>query len=279
MLEKTTDATWKKDFDRVARLSGKDRVGYPPGAGPEDRAYAGMLALLMKALEDEAERAGVSHDAGRQLLFASGLLPRGVAVPEWAQFGMGSFFETPMHSPWPTPTGPSSQYLTLYRVEMGDKGKRFEGDAYKTMHKIVTDGYFRGLTAEELKKESPERLKARAATWALVYFLAQKKRDNLMHYFSILKEMPRDLELDDATLWACFARAFDAYDPATKQVNEAKMGNVAATWQSFMPTVQLESQDLVNELQKTYDEINNPKDETQPGRPPAGPGPGGIPPP
>ena len=122
MLDKASDPLWKQgNFVRQELVTGKEYVGYPKGTPVASLTGAETLALLMKALEDETERAGVTHEASRQLLFASGLLPRGVAVPEWVQFGMGSFFETPEHSPWPTPAGPSVLYLPLFLQEMGDK--------------------------------------------------------------------------------------------------------------------------------------------------------------
>ncbi len=231
MLAEKSSWVWQDNaWDRYEILSGRDNVGYPKGNGnvkPYERAYVGTLALLLKAIEDDSARAGVTHDATRQLLFASGLLPRGVTVPEWVQFGMGGFFETPPHSPWPSPADKSCLYLPIYRDEMSDKGKKFEGSPFKTMKKIVTDGYFRELKPDELKKTTPELMRARAATWSLMYFLATQHLDNLERYFQLLGRMPRDLELDDEALWECFARAFDANDPATR---DAKLSALANEW-------------------------------------------------
>ncbi len=220
-------------------------------------AQADTLALLMKALEDESERAGVTNDASRQLLFASGLLPRGVAVPEWLQFGMGSFFETPEHSPWPTPAGPSTLYLPAFREEL--KGKKFEGDPYKTLRKIVTDGYFHELTPDDLKNKSAAQTRARTGAWSLTYFLAERKLDNLQRYFKVLGEMPRDLDLDEATLWEAFARAFDAYDPKTKRFDDAKLGNLAAQWQDYVSNEHMEAEELVSALEKTLSDLKEEK--------------------
>src|SRR6185437_3746673 len=86
-------------------------------------AEAQMLSLMLKALEQEAELATVSHEVSRQLLFASGLLPRNVAVPEWALFGVGSFFETPLQSPWPTIGAPSPYYLPRWRELQDQQAK------------------------------------------------------------------------------------------------------------------------------------------------------------
>ena len=260
MLDKASDPLWKQgNFVRQELITGKEYVGYPKATPPASLAGAETLALLMKALEDESERAGVTHDASRQLLFASGLLPRGVAVPEWLQFGMGSFFETPEHSPWPTPAGPNVLYLPVFLQEMG--GKKFEGDALKSLHKIVTDGYFRELGPEDARTRSPRLLQARAAAWSLTYYLAKKNLDHLQRYFKLLGDQPRDLELDEGVLWQCFARSFDAYDPKTGKFDEAKLGQIAAAWQSFVGEEHLEAEDLMKVLAKTLSDLKEEGDK------------------
>ena len=173
-----------------------------------------------------------------------------MAVPEWILFGMGSFFETPEHAPWPTPTGLSPIYLPVFRTECGSNGRHFEGSAVKTLRKIVTDGYFRDLTPNDYKNKTHRLLMARTATWSLTYFLAQRKLRNLQRYFKNLSEMPRDLELDDAALLECFARAFDCYDPKTGKPDESKLSNLAEEWQGYMLSVNLEVGRLPSDLAK-----------------------------
>ncbi|HVS40275.1 MAG TPA: DUF1570 domain-containing protein, partial [Gemmataceae bacterium] len=272
MLNNRTSAVFTEGWDRYKILSGVHDVGYPAKDDIlDERAYAGTLALLLKALEDESERAGASHDATRQLVFASGLLPRGVTVPEWVQFGMGSFFETPEHSPWPSPAGMSTLYLPMFRDDV--EGKKFEGSAPATLRKVVTDAYFRDLKPEDVKKKSPELLKARAASWGLMYFLAKKRLNNLQRYFELLGQMPRDLELDDDALWQCFARAFDAYDPKTQKYNDATLNQLADDWQSFVQaeygTWSPEEQALVSKIHKAYDNLNKVEEGGTPAAPKA----------
>ena len=50
----------------------------------------------------------------------------------------------------------------------------------------------------------------------LCFHLARKEPARLKRYFEELARMPRDLELDDEVLLACFARAMDAWDPNRK---------------------------------------------------------------
>jgi hypothetical protein len=262
LVDLASRSIWSDGYNKVEILTGRDRAGYPAGAGIESRAYVSMIALLQEALADESARAAVTHDSTRQLLFASGMLPRGVVVPEWVQFGMGSFFETPVHSPWPTPTGLSSLYLPIFRDELGDKGRKFEGSEYPTLRKVVTDGYFRELKPEDRKKTTPELLKARAVTWSLMYFLAQRHIGNLERYFQLLGEQPRDLQLDDKALWECFARAFDAYDAKTKQVSEDKLASLAVEWWDFVLGEKFENEEIVAKLHKAYEDLNKAPEET-----------------
>ncbi len=229
---------WKrwedKGFQRTAILSGKKGAGHPKVGvmiTEEQLAEAQMVALMLKALEQEAELATISHDASRQLLFASGLLPRNVAAPEWFLFGMGSFFETPLQSPWSGIGAPSSYFLPRWH-EL--KGKGFEKSPGETLRKVITDAYFRGLPPEG-RPESPSHRahdaalrKARTASWALTYFLAKQKLDGVQRYCKELSKMPRDIELDDEVLLGCFARAFGKVDAANK-VDNAKLDALAAS--------------------------------------------------
>jgi hypothetical protein len=84
--------------------------------------------------------------------------------------------------------------------------------------------------------------------------------------------MPRDLELDEQALWECYARAFDAYDPRTKQIDEAKLGNLAANWQDFVAGEELESQALIQEVQKSLEELKQEEAKAQRPSNPMGPG-------
>ena len=67
--------------------------------------------------------AAVTHESTRQLLTATGLLPRNVVLPEWVQFGLPASFETPKYDLlsqagafWPTFGEPNWVYLTYYKL-------------------------------------------------------------------------------------------------------------------------------------------------------------------
>src|SRR5262249_22244699 len=71
---------------------------------------ARVQALLLKVLQKEWHRNAATHEVSRELVFASGLLPRNVRTPEWLLFGMGSFFESPLQSPRYGFGAPSTYY-------------------------------------------------------------------------------------------------------------------------------------------------------------------------
>ena len=74
MLDKAAEPTWKQyGIVRQDLITGKEFAGYPKGTSKLDLATFDTLALLMKALEDETERAGVNHDATREPAIRVGL--------------------------------------------------------------------------------------------------------------------------------------------------------------------------------------------------------------
>jgi hypothetical protein len=263
---------WKgKGYQRFDLLENKN-TGLPKNGVPQtirqaaasqsvealvNIAEAQMLALMLKALEQEAELATVSHEASRQLLFASGLLPRNVAIPEWILFGMGSFFETPLQSPWPTIGALSPYYLPRWReLKAKDPSQGWlEKSAVDTLKKVVTDGYFRSLPSDGKPDSLQHRLheaalrKTRTVSWSLAYYLAQKHLDGLRQYFTELSKMPRDIELDDTVLLGCFTRAFGCVDGNNK-MNEAKLKTLANDWYGYWATAHFESEQVMKEIRE-----------------------------
>jgi len=210
-----------------------------------------VIALMQKALEEEGEKASISHEAARQLLYATGTLPRLVNVPEWAQFGLASFFDTP-HGALYTGVGlPSWSNLVAFKYfrktnKLGTKSE--------ALIRTISDRFFRDAAKFELEqKDVPEKDKkekqlqdkhdiARGTAWALAYYLLhEKKLPELARYSAELSNLPRDLELDQAALLACFARAFglsDAKDP--RRLDPRKTSQFADAWFTFMDGVHLE---------------------------------------
>jgi hypothetical protein len=225
---------------------------------------ASTKALFLKALENDSERATISHGATRQLLTAAGLVPRHVDAPEWLQFGMGSFFEIPKGAPWPSIGAPSAtfndpfNYLLQYR-KMTDKDRKLDKKAL--LENIVTDRLFhQAMTG---KKEIAALLQARATAWALTYFLAHRQLDDLLGYYQELARMPRDLEFDDEALLDCFGRAFKLMDdrqPTKRDPN--KFSRLAAEFHEFVRLTSVEPDPILEQVQKVQNELRgnpNPK--------------------
>jgi hypothetical protein len=210
------------------------------------------LALLLRALQEDNEAAAVSQEAPRQLLAAAGLLPRNVAIPQWTQFGMGSFFGTLPGSPWPTLGVPSASLLDnnnyLYTYQTWDKAGKLD-NSKTALERVVTDHYFR--VAKAAHNDPAEVLKARTLAWSLTYFLANKRLDNLLRYFQELSKLPRDLEFDDPVLLLTFARAFDLVDPRNPdRVDQSKLDALASDWHNYVRKTPLEVAEAIRQVHK-----------------------------
>jgi hypothetical protein len=283
-LEKFGASWWRVGYDRDLLLTGQTRGAVPnKGVTQEDTDDARMVALVRKALKTEQELGAVSHDASRQLVFASGLLPQNVAAPEWVQFGLGSLFETPAESPWSGVGAPSFYWLPRFK-EM--QGTRFERTAFETLRHVVTDAYFRaipprGTTEATHKAHDASERRARASAWSLTYFLAKENLDGLESYLKELSKMPRDMDLDEAALLGCFARAFKAVDASGKPDDKA-LADLANRWYSFIGNVTLESEEMRTQIRRFHlelmqQEIERAKQQKGPGGRPGdqgGKGPG-----
>src|SRR5262249_40424972 len=122
-LDKNNQALWQTSrWKREDLLKGKGLDKAPP-------IQAGLfqtMALVHKCMEEESERAASSHEVIRQLLAATEMLPRNVMAPEWIQFGMPSFFETPVGASWPAfwpgVGAPSWNYRVKFKL-LEDDGK------------------------------------------------------------------------------------------------------------------------------------------------------------
>src|SRR5262249_25696898 len=128
-----------------------------------------------------------------------------------------------------------------------------------------TDRYFRQARNElmllrevekrDLPKKDRERFHervrdsqdiAQSTAWALVYYLSLVGNARYLdQYARQLEDLPRDLELSDATLQACFAKAFnmqDARDPL--RPDPAKVATLANDWFDQMENISLEHLEL-----------------------------------
>jgi hypothetical protein len=211
-----------------------------------------LLALVQRAMEDESERATLTHEGVRQLLAATGLLPRNVAAGEWVRFGIASFFETPHMALYPGTGLPSWTNLVAFK-QLRKTAQLAPDHAPKVLVDVITDAYFRranaelaraarGTVAQQLKAQQELEL-ARATSWALTYYLMTHKLDKMLSYLQELRSLPRDVAYDAEVLQGCFGRAFGvpAGGPGGgNRLDPRGVQQLATAWFAALETTMLE---------------------------------------
>ncbi len=254
--------------DNQQRLGSGDRVKLLQGTKSVPALKAAneqVLALVQKVMEEEDERVSTSHEAARQLLASAGLparegglwvpfVSRNLSGPEWARFGLASFFETPFRAFYPGGTGPSWDYCIKYKAF--DKEGKFATMA-PVLEKVITDEYFRIAR----QTGSDEDLKmARTMAWSLVYYLAYNHLDKLENYLAELSHLPRDMDLDPAVLRALFVKSFLG--------NASGLPRFANEWRYYMGKVELEDfPDVANARVEKNTKSKKPKKGKPPKQP------------
>jgi hypothetical protein len=247
-------------------------------AKPNALAFAIIqtIAVIQKAMDEEAERTTLSHEAVRQLLAATGLLPHNVAVPEWIQEGVAAYFERPFGAVYGAGGLPSWSNLVAFKHYKPGLGKSRDillnvlNDRYFQIARHDSEGLEEGREKPEKTHEDWER--ARATSWALVYYLdKQQKMDRLFSYANELAQMPRDLELDQGALEGSFAKAFSLGDGKNaRNLDRARLQDFADNWLEYMKTVSLELPGEEVESLKTR-KANSSPSSIQPAPPSQGP--------
>jgi hypothetical protein len=228
---------WKKSELLQGKGSGR-------GVAMNEVARAQTMVLLLKAMQEEGELASVSYEGTRQLIAAVGLLPRSVQIPQWIDYAMGSFFETPEGSFWPGTGGANMVHLVNYKL--WEQTNQLEKEPMEALKSVITDRYFHRV-ADSKKKEAALN-KARTMTWALTYYLAQNKREGLLRYYQELSNLPRDLQFDEEALLTTFAQAFGLMDDKKpNEVDTNKLKNFASGWYQFMHRTNLEVKDVLTD--------------------------------
>jgi hypothetical protein len=270
-----------------------------------DIIYTQTLLILQKALEDDAERATITHEGTRQLLIASGMFPRHVNVPEWVVAGISSYFETPSPAPYRGVGLPSFTHFTSFKyffektTKLGPKVDAVaKGDVPSksdVLYNVLTDRYFaQAHRSSELamEKSLDEKLGdkaaedwefARCTAWALVCYLADNGRINdLFAYGRELNQLPRDMDLSEQALQACAARAFKLGDARNAgRIDMAERAKVlAADWYTYILGLFLEVNGVENVLITEREALAKLRSAPPPSTPPSGPtgpgfGPGG----
>jgi hypothetical protein len=257
---------WQDGWKREELLAGKDipRSLKKGKDWKETFRRCQTLALVDKALENEAELAAVGHEGTRQLAIAANLIPGSVMLPEWLQFGFASLFDTPkgpypldntaQTSFWPSYGAPNWAYIRPFQIwQRSKEPEKKLDDPAVAIRRTITDYYFRNtrkdideeidpkLTDTERKQKEREigrakedQLRARALAWALVYYLAKYHTDDLLTYFHELSNQPRDLEMDEHTNLLAFGRAMKLLNAAGDDLDEAKLASLGREWFASM---------------------------------------------
>jgi hypothetical protein len=186
---------------------------------PFRRAFCQTLTITEKLIDDDQVRATHTGEGARQLLFDTGILPRHVHTPEWIAQGMSAYFETATGAPYLEFGAPN--WKQVVNLKLFRQQGKFEkpGEALRA---VVTDQYFRAthrtfayLNDVSDKGKLNVRIRdeydlARSTAWALTYYVIDRRRqpEKLIEYCKELDGLPRDLDLDERALEACFAKAF-----------------------------------------------------------------------
>ena len=245
VFSRQAQGIYSQGFERQALLDGSARPKQT--VLPAEFSRYQTMALLDKLLEEEAERASISHEGSRQLFVASGLIPRNVIPPQWAQFGAAAFFETPkgpfIGAPpaastafWPGWGAPSWAYTRIFRDFERDHVAKTDQEPDKTLpadllKQVVTDTQFHRIINFSDRQHI---IQARSNAWSLAYYLMRSRLPGMLRYFQELSALPRDLELDAKTLLATFARAFDVANATQDDIDPQKFGQLAKDWLAFL---------------------------------------------
>lgn len=222
--------------------------------------FAQTLAIVQKAWEEEYEFATLSREGARQLLFASGILPRNVHIPEWIAHGLASYFESPIGAPYRSIGMPSWTHLVAFN---DFRATRKLDPPEEVLDNLINDRYFRHAQrlADEMSDSGEKEVLARAmrdqmaiaeaTAWSFVYYMIERRRQPnlLFRYCQELRSLPRDLDLGAPALEACFARAFDLgqKDQPTR-LDPTRTAALARSWFAEMAGVSLEMPELQIEL-------------------------------
>src|SRR5262249_8128797 len=162
---------------------------------------------LLKAMEEASELQAISHAGSRQLAATAGLFPPGVNIPEWIQYGWGSFFETPREAFWPGTAAPHWRNLLFFKIYDLIQAELTPEEAMK---RTVTDYFYRNpsktlLSTADLEVRTVPFGQFKCMSWSLVYFLAHQHLDGLVRYSEELNKLPRHMELGEDVLLLTFA--------------------------------------------------------------------------
>ncbi len=258
LFKRQMQGYYQQGWDRKSLLEGKG-INKLAGKSVDERYKMETLALLDATLDEEGERASVTHDATRQLFVGCGFQKHSVIMPDYLQFGVASVFETPkgpyppvvpleVRSPyWHGWGAPSWQYARIFKlIEQGAlneagiipirTGTEITA-ATGLLRRVVMDADFNQARDLGTRGGQNRLLQARTQAWGLCYFITKMRTAGLVKLYEELAKMPRDLELEPNELLACFCRSFDLADTTGTKPDPAKFEQFAQDWVGFMKSI------------------------------------------
>ena len=242
-LSRATRDLWLSGWSREGLLRGEVNKGAPRGADPAEQVKNQMVALLLKALEEESMIASVSHVGTVQLAVATGLLPKHVQEPEWIRYGIGSYAETPKGAYWSGMGAPSWKHLV--RWKLWDEAGTLEAQPEEALRSVVTDKYFREM------KDTTEKKLALAANDGLVVdlFPGGEKDGRPVPLLRRAEQHAARPGVRRRCAFDLLRCAFDLMDASSPtQVNPGKLSKLANEWYQFIHYTNLEASEAYNDL-------------------------------
>jgi hypothetical protein len=169
-----------KGFSRDQLLAGQIPKIDAKGASPtaEEVARASTLAFVEKFVVEEAEVAAISREGTRQLLFATGGLPKHVTLPNWLTQGALNSYTRPRGPAYVFKGDDDKPYMSVaFTTGYGvpnyvnhrylrdlDSHKELNADRVKLLEHILTDAYFTGIKDAIDPDPAPPPKKKKPAT-------------------------------------------------------------------------------------------------------------------
>ncbi len=94
------------------------------------------------------------------------------------------------------------------------------------------------------KKQQRLAIKANATSWALYYYLAKQKPDQLRQYVAELNKLPRDLPIDGRTAYAVFVRVFKLSATDDGPADSVALKKFADEWITYIGAVPVVGYDV-----------------------------------
>ncbi|MDW8223563.1 MAG: hypothetical protein RMJ82_11495 [Gemmatales bacterium] len=218
------------------------------------------LAQIVKnsshAINEEGIVATITHEGTRQILDVIGFLPARAGFSDAWRDGLLALLETPKSSgEFRAPAFHSGMgnihwvYLLVFNFFNNEaRIKKGEAVFYQKTPRQVTvpvkqyslKQILRGEHYQEVFQAKPEQrdlliTRARAESWALVYFLMHTRWNQLQQFYEELARLPRDMEVSPDVIESLFAMQFGlADDKQPDKLDTNKLQRLEEEWRKFM---------------------------------------------